>query len=1086
MTVRFLEDRPSLSEDPHRVRIRAAHRADEATCVAELLELAAVDDPTRSRIRARALQLAGRVRRAGGDQLGVEAFLREYRLSTREGIMLMCLAEALLRIPDAETADRLIRDKLSAGEWSRHLGQSGSLLVNASTWGLMLTGRLVRTGLEEAADPGAWLSRLLHRLGEPVLRQALLQAMRVLGRHFVLGQTIEQAIRRAREAEGKGYRYSYDMLGEAARTAADAEHYHVAYRDAIAAISAAAQGDELMARPGISIKLSALHPRYELAQHRRLDAELYPRVLELLQTARAGDIAVTIDAEETDRLEPSLDLFERLAAAPELAGWDGVGLAVQAYQKRAIHVIAWLQVLAARTRRRIPVRLVKGAYWDTEIKRTQEQGLDDYPVFTRKLATDVSYLACARHLLAGRAAFYPQFATHNAQTLGSIIELAGNRRDFEFQRLHGMGEALYEELVGGADGAIACRVYAPVGSHQDLLPYLVRRLLENGANTSFVNRILDQDVPLENLIEDPVRLLSRLEPKRHPRIPLPAELYGPERRNARGIDLRDPAVLDDLAGRLERAFEAGFQARPGIGEGEGEARAVLDPADRAFAVGSVIESEPATIAVAVRQAQSGFAAWERTPLDERVACLHRAADLYEANAAELIAWCVREAGKTLPDAVAEVREAVDFLRYYAMEGLAKAAPRELPGPTGEGNRLALHGRGVFVAISPWNFPLAIFTGQIAAALVVGNAVLAKPAPQTPLIAAKAVALLHRAGVPEDALILLPGGPAVGARLVADPGIAGVAFTGSTHTAWAINRALATKDGPIVPLIAETGGQNAMLVDSSALPEQVVADVLESSFRSAGQRCSALRVLCVQDDIAPRVLEMLAGAMLELQIGDPGLLATDVGPVIDEAAKQRLEEHAARMMREARLIQRVPLEGELRRGCFFAPHAFEIDSLGRLQGEVFGPILHVVRFAGDRLDDMIDAINGTGYGLTLGVHSRIDQTVDLVLERARAGNIYVNRNMIGAVVGVQPFGGERLSGTGPKAGGPHYLARFATERTISVNTAAVGGNASLLSLEDDLPPPSGPRPGRRQDASSAAAPAGKCLDQASRKRKGSAG
>ena len=520
--------------------------------------------------------------------------------------------------------------------------------------------------------------------------------------------------------------------------------------------------------------------------------------------------------------------------------------------------------------------------------------------------------------------------------------------------------------------------------------------------------------------------------------------------------------------------------------GDGEARAVLDPADRAFAVGSVIESEPATIAVAVRQAQSGFAAWERTPLDERVACLHRAADLYEANAAELIAWCVREAGKTLPDAVAEVREAVDFLRYYAMEGLAKAAPRELPGPTGEGNRLALHGRGVFVAISPWNFPLAIFTGQIAAALVVGNAVLAKPAPQTPLIAAKAVALLHRAGVPEDALILLPGGPAVGARLVADPGIAGVAFTGSTHTAWAINRALATKDGPIVPLIAETGGQNAMLVDSSALPEQVVADVLESSFRSAGQRCSALRVLCVQDDIAPRVLEMLAGAMLELQIGDPGLLATDVGPVIDEAAKQRLEEHAARMMREARLIQRVPLEGELRRGCFFAPHAFEIDSLGQLQGEVFGPILHVVRFAGDRLGDMIDAINGTGYGLTLGVHSRIDQTVDLVLERARAGNIYVNRNMIGAVVGVQPFGGERLSGTGPKAGGPHYLARFATERTISVNTAAVGGNASLLSLEDDLPPPSGPRPGRRQDASSAAAPAGKCLDQASRKRKGSAG
>jgi RHH-type proline utilization regulon transcriptional repressor/proline dehydrogenase/delta 1-pyrroline-5-carboxylate dehydrogenase len=1054
MAARFLEDRPPLSADPERVWIRQAHRADEAACVAELLELAAVDDATRARIRSRALELALRVRRAGGDQLGVEAFLREYQLSTREGIMLMCLAEALLRIPDADTADRLIRDKLSAGEWSRHLGRSGSLLVNASTWGLMLTGRVVRANLEQEADPGAWLTRLLQRLGEPVLRQALLQAMRVLGRHFVLGQTIEQAIRRAREAERKGYRYSYDMLGEAARTAADAEHYHHAYRDAIGAIGAAAEARDLMARPGISIKLSALHPRYELAQHRRLEVELYPRLLELLKAARAGDIAVTIDAEEADRLEPSLDLFERLAAAPALAGWDGLGLAVQAYQKRAIHVIAWLEALAARARRRIPVRLVKGAYWDTEIKRAQEQGLDDYPVFTRKLATDVSYLACARRLLAGGDAFYAQFATHNAQTLGSIVELAGSRRDFEFQRLHGMGEALYEGLVGAGTDAIACRVYAPVGSHQDLLPYLVRRLLENGANTSFVNRILDEGVPLETLIEDPVAQLARLEPKRHPRIPLPVDLYGPERRNSRGIDLRDPAALDDLAAQLDQAFEPGFQATPGIAGGRGGARAVLDPADRSVAVGSVIEADPETVAEAVRHAQAGFAAREGTPLQERVACLRRAADLYEAHAAELLAFCVREAGKTLPDAVAEVREAVDFLRYYAMEAEARTAPRELPGPTGESNRLALHGRGAFVAISPWNFPLAIFTGQIAAALVVGNAVLAKPAPQTPLIAAKAVALLHEAGVPEDALILLPGGPEVGARLVADPGIAGVAFTGSTRTAWAINRALAAKDGPIVPLIAETGGQNAMLVDSSALPEQVVADVLESSFRSAGQRCSALRVLCLQDDIAPRVLEMLAGAMLELEVGDPGLLATDVGPVIDEAARQRLEQHAARMMREGRLIQRVPLGAELARGCFFAPQAFEIDRIAQLEGEVFGPILHVVRFAGDQLLAMIEAINATGYGLTLGVHSRIDHTVDLVLERARAGNIYVNRNMIGAVVGVQPFGGEGLSGTGPKAGGPHYLARFATERTVSVNTAAVGGNATLLSLEDDLPPRSG--------------------------------
>ncbi|MGH6921247.1 MAG: bifunctional proline dehydrogenase/L-glutamate gamma-semialdehyde dehydrogenase PutA, partial [Geminicoccaceae bacterium] len=612
------------------------------------------------------------------------------------------------------------------------------------------------------------------------------------------------------------------------------------------------------------------------------------------------------------------------------------------------------------------------------------------------------YLACARRLLAGGRAFYPQFATHNAQTLASIIELAGNRRDFELQRLHGMGEALYEELVGAQEGAIACRVYAPVGSHQDLLPYLVRRLLENGANTSFVNRILDEDVPLESLIEDPADRLARREPKPHPKIPLPVDLYGPDRRNARGFDLRDPAVLGRLAEQLDAAFEPGFEARPGIAGVDGEARAITDPADRSAVVGSVIEADAAAIGEAMRQARAGFLDWARVPLAERAACLTRAADLYEAHAPELLAWCVREAGKTLPDAVAEVREAVDFLRYYAKEARAQAAPRELPGPTGESNRLGLYGRGVFVAISPWNFPLAIFTGQIAAALVVGNAALAKPAPQTPLIAAKAVALLHRAGVPEDALILLPGGPEVGARLVADPAIAGVAFTGSTRTAWAINRALAAKDGPIVPLIAETGGQNAMIVDSSALVEQVVADVLESSFRSAGQRCSALRVLCVQDDVAPRVLEMLAGAMLELRVGDPGQLATDVGPVIDETARQRLEEHAARMMREGRPIQRVPLADDLG-GCFFGPQAFEIDAIARLEGEVFGPILHAVRFAGDRLDEVIDAINGTGYGLTLGVHSRIDRTIDRVLERARAGNIYVNRNMIGAVVGVQPFG-----------------------------------------------------------------------------------
>ena len=1049
MAARILEDRPPLGSGPLREAIRRWHRADEASCVATLLAEAAVEPERRPQIRARAQRLAERVREAGGDQLGVEAFLHEYSLSTREGIMLMCLAEALLRIPDPATRDRLIRDKLGLGDWARHLGHSDSLFVNASTWGLMLTGRLVRVDLEQGGEVGTRFARLVQRLGEPVVRQAILQSMRVLGRHFVLGQTIEAAIHRAREAEQKGYRYSYDMLGEAARTMADAERYQLAYRDAIAAIVKTARGDDLMARPGISIKLSALHPRYELAQHQRLGRELLPRVLELLVQARAGNIAVTIDAEESERLEPSLDLFERLAAAPELAGWDGLGLAVQAYQKRAIHVIAWLQSVAEHQRRRIPVRLVKGAYWDTEIKRAQELGLRDYPVFTRKLATDVSYLACARRLLAGGGAFYPQFATHNAQTLASIVTCAEGHRAFEFQRLHGMGEALYEGLRSKDAPGVPCRVYAPVGSHQDLLPYLVRRLLENGANTSFVNRILDDTIPIESLVEDPVIRLARTERKSNPSIPLPPALYGAARANARGFDLTDPEELEQLAQRIGSDLGSDRCARPGGSNGSGEASVLHDPADRSRAIGRVIEADERTIDRALVAAGRSFEDWAGTSVETRARCLERAADLYEASTPELLALGVREAGKTLVDAVAELREAVDFLRYYAAEARAVVPPKDLPGPTGESNRIGLHGRGVFAAISPWNFPLAIFTGQIAAALAAGNSVLAKPAPQTPLIAARATELLHQAGVPEDVLILLPGGPAVGARVVERPDLAGVVFTGSTVTARKINRSLAGHDGPIPVLIAETGGQNAMLVDSSALVEQVVADVLLSSFRSAGQRCSALRVLYLQDTIAPRVLEMLSGAMLELRVGDPGLLATDIGPVIDEAAHRRLTSHVKRMEAEARLIQRVPLDPGLAPGHFFAPHAFEIETIEQLPEEVFGPVLHVVRFAGDRLDQVIDAINGTGYGLTLGVHSRIDQTIERVVRRARAGNIYVNRNMIGAVVGVQPFGGERLSGTGPKAGGPHYLPRFATERTVSVNTAAVGGNASLLSLDDEV-------------------------------------
>ncbi len=1039
-----LEDRPALDPDPLRQAIRDAHHTDEAAIVERLADMARVREGQRVRIHQRAKRLAERVRQAGGDQLGVEVFLQEYGLSTREGVMLMCLAEALLRVPDAETADLLIQDKLSSGDWARYLGQSDSLLVNASTWGLMLTGRFVRTDLHGQGDASRWISRLLHRLGEPVLRQALLQSMRVLGRHFVLGQTIEQAMRRAGHAEAEGYRFSYDMLGEAARTADDAKRYHQAYRDAILTIGRSARQDELMARPGISIKLSALHPRYELAQHRRLRAELLPVALDLLILAREQNIAVTIDAEEVDRLEPYLDLFEQFAMAPALAGWNGVGLAVQAYQKRAVPVIAWLEALARRGGRRIPVRLVKGAYWDTEIKRAQEQGLGGYPVFTRKIATDVSYLACARHLLAGGCAFYPQFATHNAQTLAAIIELADGRDDYEFQRLHGMGEALYQELNARDQGAVSCRVYAPVGSHNDLLPYLVRRLLENGANTSFVNQILDKEVALDDLVADPVTRLAEVAPIPNPKLPLPTAIYGPDRRNAKGIDLKDPTELDELAGEIDRFCDLTYDARS---DGPaGRLRQVTNPADRRSTVGAVEEAGIDAVDQAMASAATGFRMIRDLPVEERASMLERAADLYEQNIAELIGLCLREAGKTLADAVAEVREAVDFLRYYAVQARATAGPAPLPGPTGERNLLALHGRGIFLTISPWNFPLAIFTGQLAAALVTGNSVIAKPAPQTPLIAFRAVQLLRQAGVPEEALLLLLGGADLGASLIGHPDVAGVAFTGSTRTARSINRALAAKDGPIVPLIAETGGQNAMIVDSSALPEQVVADVIDSAFRSAGQRCSALRVLCLQDDIADRVLEMLAGAMDQLVVGDPALLETDVGPVIDEPARKRLVDHVERMSDQGRLIHRLELSPDHAHGSFMPPHAFEIDGIDRLNDEVFGPVLHVVRFPSGRLDQVIEAINGTGFGLTFGVHSRIDQTIDHVVSRIAAGNVYVNRNIIGAVVGVQPFGGEGLSGTGPKAGGPHYLPRFATERTISINMTAIGGNAGLLSAE----------------------------------------
>jgi RHH-type transcriptional regulator, proline utilization regulon repressor / proline dehydrogenase / delta 1-pyrroline-5-carboxylate dehydrogenase len=1041
---------PLPPETRLRAAIRDAHRQDETAAVAALLAAADMPPEARERIAATARRLVDTVRRERLGKGGLDAFLHEYALSSPEGVALMCLAEALLRIPDAETVDKLIRDKIAAADWHSHLGHSGSLFVNASTWALMLTGRLLRP--ENENDVGDALRRLIARSSEPVWRQAVTAAMRILAGQFVMGRTIEEALDRAREPERHGYRHSYDMLGEAARTMADAERYHAAYAHAIAAIGGAAAWASIEAVPGISVKLSALHPRYEIAQRERIARELLPVLLGLARQARDAGIGFTIDAEEADRLEPMLDLVEALALAPELAGWDGLGLAVQAYQKRALPLVDWLADVARRAKRRLMVRLVKGAYWDTEIKRAQERGLAGYPVFTRKLATDVSYLACAKQLFAAGSALYPQFATHNAHSLAAILELSGGRTDWEFQRLHGMGEALYDEVVGRDKMNRPCRVYAPVGGHEDLLAYLVRRLLENGANTSFVNRIVDERAPIDEIVADPIARLAALPRKPHPKIPLPRDLFQPERCNSQGLDLADPRALADLRKGLAEALRLPARAAPIVGGTElaGTKISVFDPSDRRRQIGTVVAAGPGAVEQALARAVHAAPSWNNTPAEQRAAILERAADLYEQHRAALMALIIREGGRTVPAALSEVREAVDFLRYYAARACAEfAMPQRLPGPTGEQDEIGLHGRGVFACISPWNFPLSIFTGQIAAALAAGNAVIAKAAEQTPLVAAAAVRHLLAAGIPGDVLHLLPGdGETVGAALVADPRIAGVAFTGSTETGRAINQSLAARPGPIAPLIAETGGQNAMIVDSSALAEQVVADTLVSAFDSAGQRCSALRLLYVQDDIADRLLPMLAGAMAELRIGDPALLATDVGPVIDEPARQALERHAARMATEGRLLYQCPLPAGTEQGTFFAPRAFEIDSAGRLEREVFGPILHVVRWRAYRLGAVCDEIAATGYALTLGIHSRIDETVRHVLSRLGVGNTYVNRTMIGAAVGVQPFGGERLSGTGPKAGGPRYLHRFAVERTVSIDTTAAGGNASLLSLGED--------------------------------------
>ncbi len=1027
--------------------------ADEARVVRELLPLARLDDAAREQVLRSAEGLVESVRRERGGSAGIEAFLQQYDLGSREGVILMCIAEALLRIPDPATADRLIADKIAAGNWEEYLGQADSLFVNASTWGLMLTGRIVRPDPADLESPASFLERLTGRLGEPVVRGAFRQAMRIMGHQFVMGRTIGEALKRASSGDGMRYRYTFDMLGESALTSCDADRYFDAYSSAIQSVGRIARsGTPPEAWPSISVKLSALHPRYEYANRDEVVRTLGPRLEALaLESMKAG-VAFTVDAEEADRLELSLALFDRLLDLQALGGWGGLGLAVQAYQKRGLDVLRWLATRADATGRLINVRLVKGAYWDAEIKRAQERGLPGYPVFTRKANTDVSYLACARFLLEGTPRLYPQFASHNAHTVAWVMQVARTSgRAFEFQRLHGMGEELYDGLEDGAGIPVPCRVYAPVGSHEDLLPYLVRRLLENGANTSFVNRIIDERVPAAEVVRDPVTEVETYQSIPHPRIPLPVGLFGQERPNSMGINLADGAEQARLAAACLVAASKPWRAVPVVcgRPRDGAGKRLTSPAHRDSVVGEVVEADAALVDEALAAARRAQPAWDRRPAAERAAILEKAADAYERDAAGLVAICVREAGKTIPDSIAEVREAVDFLRYYAARARADfGVPQSLPGPTGESNRLELHGRGVFACISPWNFPLAIFTGQVAAALAAGNSVLAKPAEQTPLVAARAVELLHAAGVPGDVLHFLPGdGAVVGTAMTSDPRLDGVAFTGSTDTARLINRALAARDAPLATLVAETGGQNAMIVDSSALLEQVVHDAITSAFNAAGQRCSALRVLFLQEDIADRVLELLAGAMDLLEVGDPALLATDVGPVIDAEAQALLEGHASQIVQGARWHHRVRLAADHATGTFVAPLAVEIDGIHRLEREVFGPILHVVRYRAEDIDRVIDAINATGYGLTLGVHSRIDGFATRIAARARVGNVYVNRNMIGAVVGVQPFGGCGLSGTGPKAGGPHYLHRFATERTVTINTAAVGGNTALLSIQE---------------------------------------
>lgn len=1048
----MLDKKTMQAPNGMRAEINEAYRADEHLTISTLIEYAMLDDNMTVAVRSMATRLVEQVRSERKKTTGIDSFLTEYGLSSNEGIALMCLAEALLRVPDNATIDNLIKDKLTTADWTSHVGQSHSFFVNATTWALMLTGKVLAPGKSDSLLSQS-LKKVVNRSSEAVIRAAVDKAMRIMSKQFVMGRTIKEALALAKKKEANGYLYSYDMLGEAALTSIDAERYLIAYRDAIQAIGASSAGlGDVYHKPGISIKLSALHPRYQEAQYERVLQELVPKLLSLAQLACQYDIGLTIDAEESERLDLSLDVIERVFNDDSLNGWNGFGLAIQSYQKRAFYVLDWVADLARAKKRRMMVRLIKGAYWDSEIKKTQMQGLSEYPVFTRKVFTDVSFQACAKKLLTMTDAIYPQFATHNAYSVALILKLVGDYRDFEFQCLHGMGNELYAQIVPKNLCGIPCRIYAPVGSHEDLLPYLVRRLLENGANSSFVNRIVDERAPIRELVEDPVNKAQQLLSKINQNIPLPKDIFLPERTNSAGIDLSNRHVLAVFQQQLIKLEKIKWHANPILADKKKviqNAESMTSPQNVKRIVGHVTMSSLLDIDVALVNAEGVALAWSQTAVSARSSCIRRFASLLEDNIPQLLTLLCLEAGKTWSDGIAEIREAIDFCHYYAkMAEKMMSTPMQLHGYTGELNELSLHPRGIILCISPWNFPLAIFIGQVIAALATGNCVVAKPAEQTPLIAHFAVELMLKAGIPDGVVQLLPGaGETIGAALVGDLRVKAVIFTGSTQTAAAINKTLATRGGEIIPLIAETGGQNCMIVDSSALLEQVVVDVVTSAFGSAGQRCSALRVLYVQEEIYPRVIELLKGAMGELRIGDPCWLTTDIGPVIDEAALASIKNHVCDFIKKYELIYQCQLMNECDNGFFMPPTALAIDNISSLDKEIFGPVLHVIKYKRKALDEVIEQINNTGFGLTLGIHSRINETVEYIRQRVHVGNCYVNRNMIGAVVGLQPFGGEGLSGTGPKAGGPHYLQRLCHERTYTVDTTAAGGNASLMSLPE---------------------------------------